>query len=265
MYSSKSSLNEGDDDINLAAIVQHKPNLSRKLIGSNWSAVQNNLSKNTNKNNQKVKESQKNSESFKIEKTNKITNKKAQKQDNGTILSHMKNSNCIAIDCEMVGIGKDGQKHMLARVSIVNENGMVILDKYVKPTETVTDYRTPISGIRAKDIEGGEDFETVQKEIINLIKGKILVGHALKNDFEVLKVNHPRHLIRDTARCSYVKRLVQNKRTPSLKWLACNLLGEDIQKAEHDSIEDARAVMRVYLKIKQYFEKEMKTRRYKKE
>lgn len=174
-------------------------------------------------------------------------------------------TNCLAIDCEMVGIGQDGQKHMLARVSIVNEIGTVIMDKYVKPSETVTDYRTPISGIRPKDIEGGEEFATIQKDVAKLIRGKILVGHALKNDFDVLKINHPRLLIRDTARCSFVKKMVQNKRTPSLKWLASNLLGEDIQKAEHDSVEDARAVMLIYKKIKPHFEREMKARRYKHE
>lgn len=44
----------------------------------------------------------------------------------------------IAMDCEMVGIGYQGKDHMLARISIVNQQGDIIMDKYVKPTESVS-------------------------------------------------------------------------------------------------------------------------------
>ena len=50
----------------------------------------------------------------------------------------------LALDCEMVGVGADGKRSILARVSIVNEDGNVIMDKFVAPTERVTDYRTAV-------------------------------------------------------------------------------------------------------------------------
>lgn len=31
----------------------------------------------------------------------------------------------------------------------------------------------------------GEDFKTVQKEVADILKGRILVGHALRNDLKV--------------------------------------------------------------------------------
>lgn len=68
----------------------------------------------------------------------------------------------VAIDCEMVGVGPGGEDSMLARVSIVNQFGKCIYDKYVKPTEEVTDYRTNVSGIRPEDIEDGELKWTVE-------------------------------------------------------------------------------------------------------
>ena len=34
----------------------------------------------------------------------------------------------------------------------------------------------------------------------NILKDKVLVGHALKNDLDVLMLSHPRTMIRDTAR-----------------------------------------------------------------
>lgn len=59
----------------------------------------------------------------------------------------------VAIDCEMVGVGPNGEDSALARVSIVNFNGAVLLDAYVKPLEKVTDYRTHVSGIEPKHLE----------------------------------------------------------------------------------------------------------------
>lgn len=42
------------------------------------------------------------------------------------------------MDCEMVGVGFQGKDHMLARISIVNQQGDIIMDKYVKPSESVS-------------------------------------------------------------------------------------------------------------------------------
>lgn len=43
----------------------------------------------------------------------------------------------IALYCEMVGIGIGGKEHMVARVSIVNQVGDVLIDKFVKPQHPV--------------------------------------------------------------------------------------------------------------------------------
>ena len=63
------------------------------------------------------------------------------------------NKSVFALDCEMVGVGEEGQytfttwrtnpprHHMLARVSIVDQKGEKIYDKFVRPTQKVTDYR----------------------------------------------------------------------------------------------------------------------------
>ena len=62
----------------------------------------------------------------------------------------------VGMDCEMVGVGFKGEESVLARVSIVNHFGHCVYDKYVKPREKVTDYRTHVSGIRPADIADGK-------------------------------------------------------------------------------------------------------------
>ena len=89
------------------------------------------------------------------------------------------------MDCEMVGVGYKGEESVLARVSLVNHFGHCVYDKYVKPREKVTDYRTAVSGIRPQDIEKANDFKKVQKEVADIIGNRILVGHAIRHDLKV--------------------------------------------------------------------------------
>ncbi|XP_004922283.2 uncharacterized protein LOC101746969 [Bombyx mori] len=170
----------------------------------------------------------------------------------------------IAMDCEMVGIGYDGNDHMLARVSLVNKFGDCIYDKFVKPREEVKDYRTIVSGIRKEDLINGEDFSIVQKEVADVIRGKILVGHSLKNDLNVLFLSHPKRNIRDTSKYKPFKKITKGS-TPSLKRLAKEILSIDIQHGEHSSVEDARAAMQLYRTVSKKWEAGLSDRRgYKK-
>ena len=70
--------------------------------------------------------------------------------------THHSAGKCIALDCEMVGTGPTGDFSMLARCSLVNHHGNTLYDKYVAPMDVITDYRTQYSGIRPRDLEGGE-------------------------------------------------------------------------------------------------------------
>ena len=64
-------------------------------------------------------------------------------------------TNCVAMDCEMVGVGADGKDSILARVSLVNHFGVCLYDKFVLPREKVTDYRTFVSGVTKENLATG--------------------------------------------------------------------------------------------------------------
>ncbi|XP_016042901.1 RNA exonuclease 4 [Erinaceus europaeus] len=166
----------------------------------------------------------------------------------------------LAMDCEMVGVGPNGEESIAARVSIVNQFGKCLYDKYVKPTQPVTDYRTAVSGIRPEHLGQGEKLEVVQKEVADMLKGRILVGHALHNDLKVLFLDHPKKQIRDTQKYKPFKTQVKSGR-PSLKLLAEKILGIQMQQAEHCSIQDAQAAMRLYIMVKKEWESTAQDRR----
>ncbi|EPY53607.1 exoribonuclease Rex4 [Schizosaccharomyces cryophilus OY26] len=153
----------------------------------------------------------------------------------------------IAMDCEMVGVADD--MSVLARVSIVNYHGRVVYDTYVRPKERVTDWRTWVSGVKSFHMRDAPPFEKVQKEVADVLENRVLVGHAIQNDLKVLLLSHPRRLIRDTSRFSGFRKLAKGK-TPSLKKLAQQVLGRDIQSAQHSSVQDAQATMDLYKHVK---------------
>ncbi|CDS06300.1 hypothetical protein LRAMOSA08828 [Lichtheimia ramosa] len=165
----------------------------------------------------------------------------------------------VAIDCEMVGVGEGGIASALARVSLVNYHGAVLLDTYVKPMERVTDYRTFVSGIEPKHLKDAITFQEAQKLVNDIIKDRILVGHAVHNDLEVLMLPHPKLMIRDTSRYKPFKELAKG-RTPGLRMLVEKVLNIDIQKGSHSSVEDARFTMMLYRKVKDEWEKQLGSR-----
>ncbi|CAH8527621.1 unnamed protein product [Schistosoma turkestanicum] len=168
----------------------------------------------------------------------------------------------IAMDCEFVGVGYEGKDDALARVSIVNQFGHTLFDAYVRPEERVVDYRTKFSGIRPRDLRKNgpaRSFSDVHKEVAELIKNKILIGHSILKDLKVLRLSHPRRFIRDTSRYRPFRDLF-NGRIPSLKALTQKVLGINVQIGEHDSVEDARATMRLYTSVKRIWESSKKQR-----
>ncbi len=159
----------------------------------------------------------------------------------------------LALDCEMVGVGNLGKESALAWCCIVNWDGEVVFDHYVRPKEFVTDFRTTVSGIESRHLHKAIGLVECQRAVAKIITDKIIVGHALKHDFKVLLLNHPRHMIRDTATYKPLKDN-QGRRPRSLKSLSKEFLGRDIQQGKHSPGEDARAAMDLYKQFRRQWE-----------
>ncbi|KAH0620040.1 hypothetical protein JD844_014556 [Phrynosoma platyrhinos] len=72
---------------------------------------------------------------------------------------------CVAIDCEMVGTGPAGKMSALARCTVVNYDGDVIYDKYIRPELPVVDYRTRWSGVTRRHMANATPFKVAQGEV----------------------------------------------------------------------------------------------------
>ena len=171
-------------------------------------------------------------------------------------------SQILAMDCEMVGVGMDGLDSALARVTILDFYGDIVYDHYVRPDRKVTDYRTFVSGIREEDLDHAIDLATCRTQVSALLAEHVLVGHALKNDLQALGIRHPWQQTRDTAKYEpFMKtRFDGDVLWPKkLRELVDEHLDYHIQHCgqPHSPFEDAKAALDLYKKVWKKWERVM--------
>lgn len=190
------------------------------------------------------------------------------------------NGSIIALDTEFVAVRQpeiemsaSGERetirpivYALARVSVIRgpsksfstdlETGTPFIDDYVRNTEPIVDYLTSYSGIVAGDLDPTTSKhhlvslkQAYKKLWILLNLGCVFLGHGLKQDFRVANIHVPRAQVIDTAEFFFLK---DHLRKLSLAFLAWCVLKEEIQTGNHDSIEDARTALKLYLKYMEY-------------
>jgi RNA exonuclease 4 len=161
-------------------------------------------------------------------------------------------SGLLAIDCEFVGVivppRTVKQCDGLARVAISDIWGNAIYHSWCLPDGLVADYRTWCSGVRETDLLGAPSFATVQKQVLDVIKGRTLLGHSIHHDLNALKFAHLNLPVLDTYVLS--KELGHEAGCLSLSALCELYLDRSIQSGEHNPLEDARATMDLYLVLK---------------
>lgn len=167
----------------------------------------------------------------------------------------------VALDCEMVGTGPGGRCSEVARCSILDYHGNVLYDKYIRPSQRVTDFRTRWSGIQKHHLRNATPFAQARDEILGILEGKVVVGHSIYNDFEVLDMLHPCHMVRDTSTTRLLSRLAgfPAERCTSLKILTSKLLNRKIQvgRRGHCPVEDAKAALDLYKLVEGEWEQEL--------
>lgn len=159
----------------------------------------------------------------------------------------------LALDCEMVEcVSASGSPlNSLARCSIVDYDGKIILDLYVKQTQPVTDYRYRYSGISEQILREKPciSYKEARDRVRRTIDGKLLLGHSIHHDLQVLDLIHPPILTIDLASKSVrsmLRTLPSSTHKYGLKHLAFNHLNRVIQKGTHCSVEDSQATMEVF-------------------
>lgn len=153
-------------------------------------------------------------------------------------LDYQEEKQMISMDCEMCLTAKGLQ---VTRISLLDQEGVTLLDTFVLPDDEITDYNTQYSGITEEHLKGVTvTLEEIQQKLKKIVKNNVvLVGHSLENDLNALRFVHP--YIVDTSVCFKG----QSDRKSSLRHLTSVHLNRKIQDSSlgHDSVEDARACL----------------------
>ena len=173
----------------------------------------------------------------------------------------------VAIDCEFVCVQPELLSHTgsvlrparltLARVSVIRGTagapllGVPFMDDYINTSEPVVDYLTQYSGLSPGDLDAATSphyLTTLKQSYIRLRHlvdaGVCFIGHGLVNDFAMLNLWVRGEQVVDTVELWRV----EGQRRLSLRFLAKHVLGVDIQREVHDSIEDARTALHLVAK-----------------
>lgn len=153
----------------------------------------------------------------------------------------------------------------LSREISVTQN-VAFIDDYVAISEQIVDFLTKYSGISPGDLDPHFSphvrtghlihLKLAYKKIWILLNlGVTFVGHGLRKDFRTINIQVPKNQVIDTVELFHRK----GARQLSLRFLHWLFFSEKVQVGQHghDSIEDARAALRLYYKYKQ-FEREGK-------
>lgn len=163
----------------------------------------------------------------------------------------------VAMHCAAVTVKnwKQFNYQMLARITLVNQQGLCIYDKYIKPFSEIVDYHTNVTGIHPEFLVNGEDYYKVIDEVFDLIQNKTVIGEMLSvNCFQLLRVKMVWWLLRDTF--YYSKFIVLRKGHYTLNEFCSRNLGFTI-KDETNPIERAQAFMKVYKAFQEHWENEI--------
>ncbi|RIB23486.1 ribonuclease H-like domain-containing protein [Gigaspora rosea] len=149
----------------------------------------------------------------------------------------------IALDCEFLHIGPPGQllvKTEVVQVAIVDYNGTILLNEYVRPDEPRIYWRTPRDYLYVN----GSSPAVMRSKVHEIVKDKIIVGFNMYNDLTGLRIYHSPNMLRDIELCHRYK--VRPKQTMSLKAAVQMDLNRTIQRGSHDALEDALATMELF-------------------
>ncbi|QRW27214.1 RNA exonuclease 1 [Rhizoctonia solani] len=157
----------------------------------------------------------------------------------------------IAINTQYVGIGAGGSVPMLARVSFIDYRGHVVYDKFVIPSQPGKfNPNVRVSHQTNPQHFSGPDavsFSDAQAMAAHLLRGRIVVGHSLWLDLQVLGVSHPACDTRDVGLyLPFRSALKTPNQVIGLQTLVWQLMRRKIQEAHHNPVENARAAMDLF-------------------
>lgn len=174
----------------------------------------------------------------------------------------------LFLDCEFVGGYKELNRHgkwkgtsLLASICIMKYDGEIVLNTRVTPTKKIKSYIKWITGFTPQDLRNKRNDVEIISDVQKLVNGKVLIGHDLTADLEVLKISKETLMgIRDLSTSVVLKEKTEceNSRL-KLNNLANELLGRSTlnESGHHCGLRDVQAIRDIYLQFEEQWQDDL--------
>ncbi|KZT06366.1 uncharacterized protein LAESUDRAFT_737079 [Laetiporus sulphureus 93-53] len=144
---------------------------------------------------------------------------------------------------------------------MVDYRGNILLDTFVRPTQPVSDYRTPETGLQPLTLALAPTFIDVQRQVAALIKDKVIIGYSLWQFLSVLGLAHPAIDTRDVALFMPFRRSLGSKPSVTLPLVTLinRLMGRHIGLHGEFPVEHARAALDLFRSCEHTWEEIIET------
>ena len=159
----------------------------------------------------------------------------------------------VAMDCEM---DQHYNSSAVCKVSIVDENGRILVDTLVNPEVEITFSVYRIHGIRQQWLKDAPTITEVRKHVLKICGHCIFIGHSVKHDLNAFGLTDVRYVDTTQMEDKGKPDELDFMRAPTrkLKDLSAQYLNAVIQEKYHSSIIDARAAMALFKFRQDYLE-----------
>lgn len=167
--------------------------------------------------------------------------------------------NFVLVDLETTGISAK-EDRIIEIGAIKYENGREVdrFETLVNPARKISERITEITGINDEMVKDAPYIEDVIGELLDFIKGYVIIGHNVKFDYSFIKRNAVNHKLSfdekivDTLKLS--RKLLPELEKKSLDYLCMHFGIKD--ENHHRAINDAYVAGQLYMLLCDKFEKD---------
>lgn len=164
----------------------------------------------------------------------------------------------VCIDLETTGLNPKKDKIIeIGAVKVVKGKVVDTFETFVNPHRPLEERIQQLTGIDSKDLEGAKDITEILPSVLEFVGEEVLLGHSILFDYSFLKKAAVDQKVKferlgvDTLKIA--RKFLPDLESRSLDYL-CKYY--DIPHKAHRALEDAKATVALYHKLKENFASE---------
>jgi len=154
----------------------------------------------------------------------------------------------VVLDTETTGLGGDDE---VVQISVIGQDGDVLLDTYVRPTKPINPDAAKVTGISDATVKDAPYFITIYEKLDQVLAGKLVVAYNADFDSRILRQTCRKYgcpqfennwacAMRAYQEAAGIPRYQKGTSFKLVK--ACEMAGVDVGKA-HDALGDVRMTL----------------------